>query len=70
MPLRTREEMAREYIDSIVEINRKYGMAMDGDHSEDAYREAVAAAAGAYRCERKGAVSPGARRAASSSTGR
>jgi hypothetical protein len=43
----TREERAREYIDSIIAINQKYGMG--GEISDDEYEEAVAEATNAYR---------------------
>ncbi len=44
----TREDRAREYIDSVVAINRKYGM-QNNDLSHDAYDEAVLAATKAYK---------------------
>lgn len=43
----TLEDRAREYIDSIVAINQKYGM--DGNLSEDIYNDAVTAATDAYK---------------------
>lgn len=41
------DERARQYIDSVVAINRKYGM--DGSISDEDYNEAVTAAADAFR---------------------
>ena len=43
----TREDRAREYIDSIIEINRKYGMG--GSISDEEYEDAVADAANAFK---------------------
>ena len=41
-PQVTAEERAREHIDSVIAINRKYGM--DGNISDEAYHEAASAA--------------------------
>jgi hypothetical protein len=44
----TPEDLARDYIDSIIAINRKHGM-QHGAMSQEVYDEAVTAASDAYR---------------------